>query len=106
MIVSQQDPLSITNALDDIQIHHPSKLTTMAITILPPKPPANATHDEEDDFDTNGVDLEGDIDMLNTTRPAKKASGLGMVTPGETVTDDPQWMRSVSPYPARTLQLS
>lgn len=66
----------------------------MTITILPAAPPGNAVQDDYD-RDEGGVDLEGDVDMLNTSRPAKKAR-LGMVTPGETVTDDPQWMRYAS----------
>lgn len=65
----------------------------MAITILAPAPPAAQADNDLDDYEDGGVDLEGDVDMeLNTTRPTTK-SGLGMVTPGETVTDDAQWMR-------------
>lgn len=63
----------------------------MTFTILSPAPPATAVHDGHDEGE-GGVDLEGDVDMLNTSRPAKRAR-LGMVTPGETVTEDPQWMR-------------
>ncbi|KAE8445324.1 hypothetical protein EG329_013562 [Mollisiaceae sp. DMI_Dod_QoI] len=67
----------------------------MAITILAPAPAVpyripNASNDE--DPENGGVDLEGDSDM----RPAKRArygSAKDLVTPGETVTDDPQWMR-------------
>lgn len=69
----------------------------MAITILAPAAanvpnlPYYAENSSEDDSD-GGVDLEGDIDM----RPKKRARHDGassIVTPGETVTDDPQWMR-------------
>jgi exosome complex component RRP4 len=61
----------------------------MAITILAPAPATTnyyeaSSSDEED----GGVDLEGDIDM----RPSKRAR-TSIVTPGETVTSDPQWMR-------------
>ncbi len=70
-------------------------LAAMAITILAPAPAVpyripNASNDE--DPENGGVDLEGDSDM----RPAKRArygSAKDLVTPGETVTDDPQWMR-------------
>lgn len=66
----------------------------MAITILAPAPPTQAFKDDDYDYEDGGVDLEGDINMdLNTTRPSTRKAGLGMVTPGETVTDDPQWMR-------------
>jgi exosome complex component RRP4 len=66
----------------------------MAITILAPAP---ATVENYADSDTSsdedgGVNLHGDIDM----RPKKRARHHGsssIVTPGETVTDDPQWMR-------------
>jgi len=65
----------------------------MAITILAPAPAAAATknqiNESDDDSDTGGVDLQGDIDM----RPAKRARHSDIVTPGEVVTDDAQWMR-------------
>lgn len=64
----------------------------MAITILAPAPavPFQRPRSSEDDSDDDigGVDLEGDSDM----RPSKRAR-KEIVTPGETVTDDPQWMR-------------
>lgn len=66
----------------------------MAITILAPAPaaPHQTVNDSDDDSDNGGVDLEGDSDM----RPSKRARRSNdIVTPGETVTDDPQWMRSV-----------
>lgn len=66
----------------------------MAITILPPAPVILPYEDEdsEEDSDEGGVDLEGDLNM----RPAKRAKhGRDIVTPGESVTDDPQWMRYV-----------
>jgi len=71
----------------------------MAITILPPGPayiPSKTENssDESSDASEGGADLEGDIDM---SRPKKKArhhiSAKDIITPGETVTDDPQWMR-------------
>jgi hypothetical protein len=68
----------------------------MAITILAPAPAIpyqrEASSEESDD---GGVDLEGDLDM----RPAKWARhrSKDIVTPGETVTDDPQWMRHIHP---------
>ena len=63
----------------------------MAITILAPTPagvpyPTANSSDSED----GGADLEGDHDM----RPSKRARHQkDIVTPGEIVTDDPQWMR-------------
>lgn len=67
----------------------------MAITILAPAPavPYQIADDSDDDDGNGGVDLEGDSDM----RPPKRAPrSKDIVTPGETVTDDPQWMRYVS----------
>jgi len=65
----------------------------MAITILAPAPVAAIARkyasDSDDDSDTGGVDLQGDIDM----RPSKRARHSDIVTPGEIVTDDAQWMR-------------
>lgn len=70
----------------------------MAITILAPaQPPApNEGDGSADESDNGGVGLEGDGDMP----PAKRArpSGHDIVTPGETVTDDPQWMRYSTPF--------
>jgi len=70
----------------------------MAITITAPAPAAAPYHDEDSDSgsEDGGVDLQGDIDM----RPAKRArySSMEVVTPGQTVTDDPQWMRGHGTY--------
>ena len=80
----------------------------MAITILRPAPAVIPYREENspDDSDDGGVDLEGDIDMP----PAKRARHRkDIVTPGETVTDDPQWMRCatiplIKSPPSRTIQ--
>ncbi|EDN06927.1 exosome complex exonuclease RRP4 [Histoplasma capsulatum] len=64
----------------------------MAISILPPSM-AEETFSSSDD---ESRDSEGDIDMSGShSRPAKRLrlSKGGIVTPGEVVTDDPQWMR-------------
>lgn len=63
----------------------------MAITIIAPTPAAipHHTEDESDHSDDGGVDLEGDLDM----RPSKRTKHTDIVTPGEIITDDPQWMR-------------
>jgi exosome complex component RRP4 len=44
------------------------------------------------DSDDGGVDLEGDLDMRPSKR-APRSDRKEIVTPGEIVTDDPQWMR-------------
>jgi exosome complex component RRP4 len=67
----------------------------MAITILAPKPASRYPTNEDSDSDSSrgGADLDGDVSM----RPAKRARRADksdeIVTPGELITDDPQWMR-------------
>ena len=78
----------------------------MPITILqlaPALPPTNyaSDSDSDDDGGGGGVDLEGDVSMM---RPSKRArrSDDAIVTPGEVITTDPQWMRYVAaplPFP-------
>ena len=71
----------------------------MAITILPPPPPPqdfDYDSDTSSDSEGGGVDIDGDLEM----RPQKRTKISGshsIVTPGEIVTDDPQWMRFVHP---------
>ena len=74
----------------------------MAITILPPSyapPPRSAPSDDD------SLDSEGDVDMLEGMRPAKRAR-KHIVTPGETVTDNPEWMKcailQILPKPTKT----
>ncbi|KAF2141897.1 uncharacterized protein K452DRAFT_287865 [Aplosporella prunicola CBS 121167] len=73
----------------------------MPITILAPAPPAPTypraagSEDEDEAFDS-----EGDVDMEATSRASKRPrrSQKSIVTPGEMVTDDPQWMRGHGTY--------
>ncbi|KAF2091563.1 exosome complex exonuclease RRP4 [Saccharata proteae CBS 121410] len=72
----------------------------MPISILPPAPAApvrahTASYDDDRDFDS-----EGDVDMEASNRASKRprTSQQSIVTPGETVTDDPQWMRGHGTY--------
>lgn len=64
----------------------------MAITILPPlaaaPPPAPKNRDPELSDDDSSDEM--DIDNLPST---KQRSATNIITPGQTVTDDPQWMR-------------
>ncbi|KAL2876035.1 Exosome complex component rrp4 [Colletotrichum sp. CLE4] len=75
----------------------------MPITILAPrgtpshhKPYAAAGTADSDSDSEGGADIEGDISM----RPAKRSRGdtYEIVTPGEIITDDPQWMRGHGTY--------
>ena len=67
----------------------------MAISILPPAP-AEFFTGEEDGLQN---DPEGDVQMGEDNAPAylPKLSGKHIVTPGESITDDPQWMRYTIP---------
>ncbi|KAL7268406.1 Exosome complex component rrp4 [Rhizina undulata] len=71
------------------------------ISILPPKPAPTkvfshleATSEDEDEL--RGFDEEGDVPM-GGAHSAKKAR-VSIVTPGEVVTSDPQWMRGHGTY--------
>lgn len=67
----------------------------MSFTITAPAPPVPIAYIGPSDSDS--ADSEGDIDM---GPPSKRArlSTKSIVTPGETVTDDPQWMRGHGTY--------
>ncbi|KAJ5937433.1 Exosome complex component rrp4 [Penicillium verhagenii] len=71
----------------------------MAITILPPVVEDMATYQQSDSDEFMSDNSDSDVEMSGVSRPNKRArvgnnkSGKGIVTPGEVVTDDPQWMR-------------
>ncbi|KAK5189177.1 Exosome complex component rrp4, partial [Cryomyces antarcticus] len=67
----------------------------MPIAIRPPAPATTVSHDDYSSDEDGQVDVEGDVDMDTTSLPSKRAklSNKAIVTPGEVVTDDPQWMR-------------
>lgn len=71
--------------------------TDMPITILQPAPIAPRTNyrSDSDSDDDGGADLEGDISMMGSRKRARQADD-GIVTPGEVITTDPQWMRYVA----------
>lgn len=66
----------------------------MAITILPPTVEDDAYYSSEEET----FDSDEDVDMGDAPPPAKrpKLSSISILTPGELVTDDPQWMRYVN----------
>jgi exosome complex component RRP4 len=63
----------------------------MPITILAPAPPP-ATSPSIDDTRDDDFSLDFDTD-LDSVRPSKRARLTTICTPGQIVTDDPQWMR-------------
>lgn len=78
----------------------------MAITILPPVVEDVDVPYSDSEDDAMSVDSDGGVDLAagDATRPNKRPRlvegtniGAGVLTPGEIVTDDPQWMRLVWP---------
>lgn len=69
----------------------------MPIAIHKPLPAAPITRHEASSDSEN---FDSDVDMASSTRPSKRPrlSGKSIVTPGETITDDPQWMRGHGTY--------
>jgi exosome complex component RRP4 len=73
----------------------------MGIIILPPVVEDIVPHHDESD-DSMSVDSDEDVEMSGVRAPKRARIGnqivsTGVVTPGEVVTDDPQWMRLVVP---------
>ncbi|KAL4757505.1 IEC3 subunit of the Ino80 complex, chromatin re-modelling-domain-containing protein [Aspergillus foveolatus] len=83
------------------------KYKKMAITILAPiADDVDATYPESD-FDDMSVDSDGGVELTpaKSSRPTKRPRliegvdiGTGIITPGEVVTNDPQWMRGHGTY--------
>lgn len=67
----------------------------MAITILQPalaKETVYNKYGSDSETDSDGdIDLEGDISMSRPTKRARRDEII--ITPGEVITEDPQWMR-------------
>jgi len=84
----------------------------MPITIIAPKAVRDPGHhafgasrsadDSDSDSSVDGdapkVDNEGDFDMFTSAPAATKPSKYSIVTPGEVITSDPQWMRGHGTY--------
>jgi len=66
--------------------------TDMAITILPPAPAVLPSHLALRAYD-GGADSDEDDDMDIDDLPSGHSHSNNIITPGQTVTDDPQWMR-------------
>ena len=74
----------------------------MPITILTPVVEDAGFAHPESDNDSMSVDSDGGVELEDDERSNKRPHtvggtkvGAGIVTPGEVVTDDPQWMRFV-----------
>ncbi|OQE29446.1 hypothetical protein PENSTE_c002G08881 [Penicillium steckii] len=73
----------------------------MAITILPPQVEDIRPH--HSDSDDSMSDADSDVEMGGVSRPSKRAKlenniSTGIVTPGEVVTSETQWMRGHGTY--------
>ncbi len=66
----------------------------MTFSIQPPAAPPKANEPESPGSDIS-IDSDGD---LNAVHLAKRNKHAAIITPGEVVTDDPQWMRCESNY--------
>jgi exosome complex component RRP4 len=76
----------------------PSIPYTMPITIHPPLPPAPPPHHHASDSSDAGSDMDVDMDAGYPSSRPPRLGGKSIVTPGETITDDPQWMRGHGTY--------
>ncbi|RAH43331.1 exosome non-catalytic core subunit RRP4 [Aspergillus brunneoviolaceus CBS 621.78] len=87
----------------------PAKRTSkrMAITILPPVVEDVDLPSFDSDSDAMSVDSDGGVELAagSSSRPNKRQRLVegtnivaGVLTPGEVVTDDPQWMRGHGTY--------
>lgn len=67
----------------------------MAITILPPAPPAEPKRrlDDSKHLDTYSSDEEEDEDEMEIDSLPTQRNKSQIITPGQVVTSDPQWMR-------------
>ncbi|KAL2816309.1 hypothetical protein BJX63DRAFT_387913 [Aspergillus granulosus] len=78
----------------------------MAITILPPVADNVDVPYPDSDFDEMSIDSDGGVELTPAkSRPTKRVRliegtdiGTGIITPGEVVTNDPQWMRGHGTY--------
>ncbi|RYC58128.1 hypothetical protein CHU98_g8077 [Xylaria longipes] len=75
----------------------------MPITILQPAPPPlynpNDPYGVDSESDSEGgVDLEGDVSMGRPSKRFRRSDDDAIVTPGEIITEDPQWMRGHGTY--------
>ncbi|PUU72263.1 hypothetical protein B9Z19DRAFT_1097649 [Tuber borchii] len=71
----------------------------MPISILPPQPAqSRLPPDPDSDHDDEKVTLNEDGDFVRMASSQKRPKAISIVTPGEIVTSDPQWMRGHGTY--------
>jgi len=71
----------------------------MPISILPPQPAQYLLPpDSASDYGDEKVTLDEDGDFVRMASSQKRSKAISIVTPGEIVTSDPQWMRGHGTY--------
>jgi len=71
----------------------------MPISILPPQPAQYLLPSDSNlDHDDEKVTLDEDGDFVRMASSQKRSKAISIVTPGEIVTSDPQWMRGHGTY--------
>lgn len=71
----------------------------MPITIVQPAPPPGFNPNETsyaEDLDSDsegGADVDGDVSTGRPPKRYRQSDDDAIVTPGEIITEDPQWMR-------------
>ncbi|KAI0868930.1 hypothetical protein GGS24DRAFT_184331 [Hypoxylon argillaceum] len=76
----------------------------MPITIVQPAPPPGFNPNETsyaEDLDSDsegGADVDGDVSMGRPPKRYRQSDDDAIVTPGEIITEDPQWMRGHGTY--------
>ena len=64
----------------------------MTFSIVPPTAPPTIAGRNSPGSDASD-DEDGDVDIARQRKSGKQRSGRAIITPGEVVTEDPQWMR-------------
>lgn len=92
-LLYQSECRTLLSGVDNASYLHATTGAIMPISIIPPAP-APSPH-ESDSSDNELLDFEGDVDMADSGHRPQRArySENGILTPGESITDDVQWMR-------------
>lgn len=69
-------------------------ITILQPALLPDYNPHDPSYATDSDSDSEGgVDIEGDVSMGRTSKRYRRPDDDAIVTPGQIITEDPQWMR-------------
>ncbi|KAI1188640.1 hypothetical protein F5B17DRAFT_439446 [Nemania serpens] len=74
-------------------------ITILQPALLPDYNPHDPSYATDSDSDSEGgVDIEGDVSMGRTSKRYRRPDDDAIVTPGQIITEDPQWMRGHGTY--------